>query len=238
MPCGWAAPPHELLDAPLMPICIGPAAPNALERAGHAGQRGPPVVALHLPDAGQDRPRHVVLQADLLEPLQVVARDRVGRLVRTPRAATAFCRGGPAVRARPAGEQQGHAADGEHRDDQERDQQHDHEADDDRPDSAAVHVLPSLDSSMSFTCQAPPDEATVMAYWFVTACVAGWRRGDLLVDRDHERDRVGPGCRTSGSSRSCRCRLTPACPRPAARPRRACCSRSSASRALPWSPCR
>ena len=29
---GWTgAPPHELPDAPLMPICIGPAAPKALE---------------------------------------------------------------------------------------------------------------------------------------------------------------------------------------------------------------
>src|SRR5215472_13444709 len=65
------APPQVLPAAPPMPICIGPAA--------HAGERGPPVIALHLADAGQDHPRNPVARPDGLEEGQVVLRDRVPR---------------------------------------------------------------------------------------------------------------------------------------------------------------
>ncbi len=43
---------------------------------------------------------------------------------------------------------------------------------------------------MSFTCQAPPDETTVTAYW-LDGVRGRLRGGDLLADRDHERDRAG-----------------------------------------------
>jgi len=52
-----------------------PGRPERVGGAGHAGQRGPPVVALDLPDAGQDRPRHVVLQADPLEQNNIASKQ-------------------------------------------------------------------------------------------------------------------------------------------------------------------
>src|SRR6185437_16095184 len=66
--------PRRALDADLH----RPGRAEAILAAFHAGQGGLAVVALYGADAGQERPRHAVLLADLLVPGQEVGRDRLG----------------------------------------------------------------------------------------------------------------------------------------------------------------
>src|SRR4029077_17834650 len=146
----------------------------------HAGQAGLAVVALHRADSGQDGPRHAVLLPDLLVPEQEVRRDRpgLGAGRRLPGGAgllpgAAGARREERVRADQDGHgQQAEAHDGEQPDD----------ADHQDPRRALLpgrallgsfgadqelvrHDCPTLDSSMSLTCQLVPDPVTVTAYW-------------------------------------------------------------------------
>ena len=59
-----------------MPICIGPAAPNAIGPAVHAGQGRAALVGLHLADPGQHRPRDAVRPPRLLVEAEVIGGDR------------------------------------------------------------------------------------------------------------------------------------------------------------------
>src|SRR5215470_7448002 len=154
---------------------------EAVLAAAHAGQGGLAVVALHRADAGQDRPRHAVLLPDLLVAEQEVRRDSLGfgadrRLA--GRAGLLARAAGVSREERVRADQDGHGQQAEPHDGEEPD---DAQHQDPRcpllpgrvllgfgPDQEPVrHDWPTLDSSMSLTCQLVPDPVSVIAYWLL-----------------------------------------------------------------------
>ncbi len=145
--------------------------------AVHSRQGGLPVVAFHRADAGQDRPRHAVLLADLPVPEEIGGRDPLG-----PGGGRGLPDNARLLAGAPGAgrEEQVRADQHRHREQGEQHQASDHDDADDedpgrpgrsgrrlgyRPEREhAGHELPALAGSMSLTCHWPAEPVTVIAY--------------------------------------------------------------------------
>ena len=155
----------------------------------HAGQRGPPVVALHLPDAGQDRPRDAVLRPTFgttsgsWRGSSSPPRWTPGCAALVPRSRTARLRRPANSMVAPPMTSIGTASKA----------------------SSAMSMRPMIDgpSDRRFTgypprparCRLPasrPAETTVTVYWLVLD-LAGWVELTCWLMPDDERDRLPAG---------------------------------------------